>query len=113
MWGVRVVLEATLWQVSGPSLPNFNCSAIAMDKLLKVGDAKMTEVANDFVASKPGAASEDTTQAIRDSDQDWWETGVPSQKVRMDFACAFGFMTFKEIEFLPDKREMRNLEKIT
>lgn len=56
---------------------------------------------------------EDITQATGGSDQDWWETGLPSQKVRMGFACVFGFLTFKEVEFLPGKREMRNLEKIT
>lgn len=50
----------TLRQLSGPSLPTL-IVAVAMDKLLEVGDAKMTEVTNDFVASKPKTTNEDMT----------------------------------------------------
>lgn len=58
-------------QVSGPSLPAL-MMAIAMDKLLEVGDAKMTEVTNYFVTSEPKTCNVDATRAVTawDSDQD-------------------------------------------
>ena len=51
-------LGTALRQVSGPSLPTL-VAAIAMDKLLEVGDAKRTDVTDDFVASKPKTTSAD------------------------------------------------------
>jgi len=34
-----------------------------------------------------------------------WETGLFSQQVRMGFAGVFGFMTCKDVEFLPVKQK--------
>lgn len=86
--------------MSGPSLPTL-IVAIAMDKLMEVGDAKITLLhpsKKTPMWTPPEQSQRGTLIGAG------WETGLSCQQVRMDFAHAFGFVTPKEVEFLPGKR---------